>query len=198
MGKRLLLKTSLLLIFFFSLSGCVESGITITVLDAETKEPVEGAVYIAFWNVRKGIGYTVTRTEKIVEGVTDKDGKFHIPYVTGRIALVEPKLKIYKPSYVGWDKDWIYQGHYRDDITTVKRVLRNDFKWKDQTVLLERFPQEYSHNSHLGFLDEGLPQEAYSAEKGAYKTFVNIIESEVPAATEERRKLRASQSSGSL
>lgn len=71
---------------------------TIRVLDAETKEPIEGAVALAMWKRTKGLpGLYSTYTAKAVEAVSDADGFLRIPMRFGFFALQTPHLKIYKP-----------------------------------------------------------------------------------------------------
>ena len=101
----------IILLLCFPLTVCGSSSITITVLDYETKKPIEGAVAIAFWNQTKGVpGMTRTETVKIVEAVSDKEGKFAIPAVSVSIFADKPHLKVYKSGYVGWNNKEIYQG----------------------------------------------------------------------------------------
>ena len=68
----------LLSCMFFLFSGFY-FGIKGTVVDDETKEPIEGAVVAAQWNKTKGPpGLTNTVTIKVVETVTDMECRFFI------------------------------------------------------------------------------------------------------------------------
>ena len=59
--------------------GCY-AEMTGTVVDAETGAPIEGAVVLVEWTVTKGVpGMTVTETYKVIEKITDKEGKVKIP-----------------------------------------------------------------------------------------------------------------------
>jgi len=169
-----LMRVKFIFIFFlllcFPLSACGSSSITITVLDSETKEPIEGAVAVVFWNQTKGVpGMTRTETVKIVEIVSNKDGKFAIPAVSVPIFADKPHLKVYKSGYVGWNNIEIYQGHYGDDTSTVKTSKRIGFKWRNQSIYLERFRSNYSYLSHRHFLSVPFPTSYKSGGEGLYK-----------------------------
>jgi len=74
------------------------------VLDAESKEPIEGAVVVAQYHIKMltGVGY---RTEliDIQEAVTDGKGEFHIPVYTTTINPLnlgeDVSFLIWKPGY---------------------------------------------------------------------------------------------------
>ncbi|MEW6001106.1 MAG: hypothetical protein AB1638_00420 [Nitrospirota bacterium] len=100
------------------------------VIDADTKEPIEGAVVVAIWRREydsfpdRGAGIFL---HEIKETLTDKDGQFEIPaYVESgkdrqlwkekdlegsqllKLAFIEPKIRkpefiIYKPSYGAYE-----------------------------------------------------------------------------------------------
>ena len=80
-----LLTTLLLLLIFFPVSA----GCTIThkygpycgkIIDAETKEPIEGAaVLVVFYTVEPGPAGSIRRYADALETVTDKNGEFRIP-----------------------------------------------------------------------------------------------------------------------
>lgn len=137
------------------LNGCAAST-TFRVLDAETKEPIEGAVALAKWigGRRMGViaGPTQAYTAKAVEAVSDSEGKFTIPGMTGRLAMQTPHLKVYKPGYVGWDSRRIYLGYRGNDIKRTRAKKRTGFTMKDQDIYLEPWKDEYSFISHSSFV----------------------------------------------
>ena len=90
------------------------------VIDAETKEPIEGAVVVAYWkSERPSILGEDTRLEDVKETLTDKNGNWSIAGKKGRssppvpffifiIATVrytrEPQFIVFKPGYCSWPK----------------------------------------------------------------------------------------------
>lgn len=85
------------------------------VIDAETKEPIEGAVVVAKYNARY-IGPTGGHDTLIdvQEALTDKDGNFHMPSLT---TLIYPlawgtgtTFLLWKPGYKAAEKnDWFFK-----------------------------------------------------------------------------------------
>lgn len=134
------------------ISGCY-GPLTGTVIDAETKQPISGAVVYAEWVVEKGIGFTHTETYKVVEVETDKDGKFSIDGTYSlRPSLELLALIVYKPGYVAWQNKFIYRFPEED----LRR--RTDFHWSGSNHIfeLEKFKNTYSHAEHLSFFRGGL------------------------------------------
>lgn len=145
-------------IALFISSGCY-GPLTGTVIDAETKKPIAGAVVYAEWVVEKGIGFTHTETYKVVETETDKDGKFSI---NGAYSL-RPSMElftliVYKPGYAAWQNKFIYRFPEEE----LKR--RTDFHWFGfgHVFELEKFKETYSHAEHLSFFRGGLSLDSSS------------------------------------
>ena len=49
------------------------------VVDTETKQPVEGAVVVAYWRLEGGLHFEKNTTMMALEAVTDKNGYYEIP-----------------------------------------------------------------------------------------------------------------------
>lgn len=138
--------SQLLLIFtmLFLISGCY-AEITGTVIDAETGEPIEGAVILVEWTKKHGLGLTYTESYKVIEAVTDKDGKVTISGVFSPFVR-PPSVTVYKKGYAAWNNQYIFPTWER----------RKDFKYQDETVIrLEQFKKEFSHYDHVSFISSG-------------------------------------------
>ena len=136
------LKIVYLLLLCFLLSGCgYYRSITGTVIDAETLQPIEGAVGMVEWTGHGGMpGLAHTVSYKVVEVVTDKNGNAHIEgLINPRVSEVD--VAVYKPGYVTWSS--------RDIFPSYKK--REDFSWGNYTFKLERFKPEYSYAEHESF-----------------------------------------------
>jgi hypothetical protein len=172
-------------IFFGALllNGCA-GPTTFRVLDAETKEPVEGAVAIAMWDRTRGMpGLSSTYTAKAVEAESDADGFFRIPGVVGTLALQKPHLKVYKPGYVGWDSRKIYVGCYESNQTIPILREREKFTMTNQDLYLESWKEEYSFISHESFIQTRATNLSKAGlEESKYE---NAIRYELPLAIRE-------------
>lgn len=180
----------LLLILIFLLSGCARS-ITLRVVDAETRQPIEGAVALAEWvDTESTIGYYHTYTKKVAEDVSDNEGKLTIPDAGGFLRENSPHIKIYKAGYVGWDSKLIYLGYYKNDIKAGNLVKRTDFSMKNQDIFLVPWDDEkHSYTSHGSFIDDNAHFSDVGMNGGDSK-YRKAIEYEVPFYLKESRMLR--------
>jgi len=114
----------------------LDFGPTAIVVDAETGQPVEGAVALAQWHRAAAGGLFEGGSEalaKAEEGFSDKDGKIFIRGFWGvNIFKRTPRLTVYKPGYVIWDSKEICPVYDK----------RNDFDRKHRTVKLLKFDTE--------------------------------------------------------
>ena len=94
------------------------------VIDAETKDPIEGAVVVAVWlEQRAGIPEATTRLKDVKETLTDRDGKWSIvgpegyedKIIPGMLQLLgiyatrTPNFIIFKPGYCPWPKGFSFE-----------------------------------------------------------------------------------------
>jgi hypothetical protein len=154
-------------------SGCY-AGITGKVIDAQTQQPIEGAVVLVEWTKTKGLpGMSYTESAKVIEVISDKEGKIEIsgninPFVN------PPHVTVYKKGYVAWNNEYIFPDYSK----------RTDFKWENGCVFkLEHFKQEYSYDKHVSFIS-GLILSGPLEKK---KLMLEAIKWEEVKAFEERR-----------
>jgi len=102
---------------------------TAIIVDAETGEPIEGAIALAQWvkktfNFEGGIPYAA----KARETVSDKEGKIYIRGYWMWIPFTgETTLTVYKPGYALWnsEKEAVYPREYQPkDFSSSKNVVR--------------------------------------------------------------------------
>jgi hypothetical protein len=89
------------------------------VIDADTKEPIEGAVVVAVWDeIRSVLPSTESRHKDVKETLTDKEGRWSIVgpegeynqmsgglrSVTGIFVVEDPTFIVFKPGYCSWPK----------------------------------------------------------------------------------------------
>jgi len=122
--------------------GCY-FGITGKVIDAETNQPIEGAVVLVEWTKTKGYGLTYTESYKVTETLSDKDGKFDLPGCYSPF-LNEPDVTIYKKGYVAWNNKYIFPSYKK----------RENFQWgSGYTFKMDKFKKTYSFINHQSFID---------------------------------------------
>lgn len=168
--------------------GCGRPTITLRVLDEQTKEPIEGAVAIAWWDSSHGLpGLTYHKTAEVAERISDSDGKLTLPYFSTKTI---PQIRVYKPGYVGWDNFVIYKGYMYNNMKTALEEKRKGFQYKSQDIYLERWKDEYSHISHQNFLESFFPNDHkdIDADKSLFSR--TLREFEQPLVDGEREMLR--------
>jgi hypothetical protein len=102
-GKTLVLLTALCLSFSINASGNIwgllGKDFTGTIIDHETKEPIEGAYVMAIYSiVRSGPAATTTWCVKTKGMTTGKDGKYRFPIA--ELNGLPPEVSVIKHDYV--------------------------------------------------------------------------------------------------
>ena len=171
--KKTYLIILLMLLMLLPCIGCT-TPITGKIVDAETGQPIKGAILLVEWTKVHGFGNTYTSSEKVAEVFSDKDGIVKIPGYNDPTAQ-GPDVTIYKPGYVAWNSNYIFPGNKN----------RTDFKWKEGYVFkLEKFKEGYSYVDHGGFLGICINR---SVTKHNKETFIKLYEDyELDKRVEER------------
>ncbi len=142
MSRSILKQLPLLLIILLN-SACY-AGIRGIVVDAETSQPIEGAVMLVEWTMTKGLpGLAYTESYKVVEMVSDKEGVVTLEEGVLNPLVNPPRVTVYKKGYVAWNNEFIFPD-YRE---------RKDFTWMDgYNFKLEKFKSEYTFSEHTFFI----------------------------------------------
>ncbi len=127
-----------------------------TVVDAETGEPIEGAIVLVEWTLTGGLpGMDTTKSSKVVEVVTDKHGRFTVLGSFNPITN-KPRITIYKHGYVAWNNILIFPGTKK----------RQDFEWKEGNVYeMEMWDDSYSYDRHDSFVSSAIRRQSNSVNK---------------------------------
>lgn len=118
------------------------------VVDAETGEPVSGAVVYATWTLRSGYGMTLPAGHREHITSTDERGAYEVPALEeprGGARVTDFTLVIYKRGFVA----------YRSDRRFSDLGPRRDFAQIGNEVALERWRDELSHVRHLRYVGGG-------------------------------------------
>ena len=121
-----------------------------TVLDAQTKQPLEGVIVTANWQIEEGTmgGNVPVGQLMVLETVTDKDGVFRFPgwgsksAPKGHLVVHDPQLLLFKSGY-----------EYRRLLNTFtadyNKGMRRRSEWSGRTIELKPFKgtaEEYAEH----------------------------------------------------
>lgn len=128
------------LLVMLSISGCY-LPINGRVVDAETQQPIEGAIVLVEWTKKHGFGDAWTESYKVVEVVSDKEGRVKIDGCNS-LFVEQPDITVYKKGYVAWNDERIFPSYDR----------RTDFRWGNVVFKLEQFKEDYSYIAHTDYI----------------------------------------------
>ena len=114
--------------------------ITATVVDADSKDPIEGVNVVAHWAVRGGINYGATvGYVNVMETVTDKNGQFHFsgwgpkPNLhLGEIRQKAPALMLFKSGY-----RYTAVENGGGSLNAAPSTMTSD--WNNRTIAMQRY-----------------------------------------------------------
>ncbi len=138
----------LLLSVLFSLSACAQAltysaePIEAWVINAETKQPLEGVIVTANWQLEEGtFGGSVPAGQLMVmEAVTDRDGKFTFPGwgplkpKKGHLVDQDPRLLFFKSGY---ESRWLQNEYNSSRELRTRPIRRSD--WKGKRIEMKKF-----------------------------------------------------------
>jgi len=194
---RILFAALLLAVFLVPGTASAFFGATATIVDAETGEPIEGAIALAQWmktRYHPMNGFT-SYLIKAKETTSNKKGKI---YISGFWSLLpftgKPHLTVYKPGYALWnsEKDVIpvknppSKGFNR--FTKVVRLVRFEKAAEDwKNIAYSEFDKYYPRKTQSAFLDTCLESGLDTNPITMFKIFMNY---EVPSIKEESDQMR--------
>ncbi len=141
--RRFLLTASAL--GFLLATGCAGIGtIRSQVVDAQTGQPIQGAVVLGVWTKQVGLlGMYRTELVDVKEVEVDAQGRFELER-PGDLSVDEEKITVYKFGYVAWSNQFLFPSFQRREDTRVPEQIR-----------LELFPQGGNHREHMRFISLG-------------------------------------------
>jgi hypothetical protein len=130
------------LLLAVAITGCATT-LRGQVLDAQTGQPIPGAVVLGVWTKAGGMpGLVHTDLVGVREAETDGEGRFELEGVSGWL-LDEKSITVYKFGYVAWSNQFIFPTFARREETGVPPQVR-----------LDPFPPDGNHRKHLDFIDQ--------------------------------------------
>ncbi len=121
----------------YSLSEYSAEPIEAWVIDAETKQPIEGVIVVAHWVLEGGMHWDRLGELMILEAVSDQDGRYYFPAwgpkaaIKGWLANNDPELLFFKPGYA-------YRVLRNPSGPTKNLPVRRSV-WDGKTIELEKF-----------------------------------------------------------
>lgn len=162
---------------------------TAIVIDAETGQPIEGAVVIAIWRKHsfkdawfEGGTMIVARVE---EAVSDMEGNIYIDDFWDWHLFEDrsPHLTIYKTGYVCWDQANIYINEYN-------APERKDFNKDNRIARLKKWPEGFSFVGHGSFVNSVTQGDMHEAPKKLFRKAFDYERNYRVMERTERRKMR--------
>lgn len=143
MGRMHVLRglgVSVVLLLALALTGCATT-LRGQVLDAQTGQPIPGAVVLGVWTKGGGLpGLPHTDLVGVREAETDTEGRFELERLVG--LFLEESITVYKFGYVGWNNGAIFPSwKLREKAQIPERIP------------LETFPPEGNHREHMRFVN---------------------------------------------
>jgi len=168
---------AVILLFLIVLPSSAGCAITHTygpylgkVVEAETKEPIEGAAVLAvFYTEEYGPAGAITRYADAIETVTDKNGEFKIPAY---------RVTVFRPLQ-GWDSNGYFTifkpgyGHYPDSKGVNPMFVPNGSLPINQYVIIE-LPRLKTKEERLN-----MPSVNFEIPYEKQKKFIELINQEM-------------------
>ena len=134
----------------FALQGCSltysADPITAKVVDAYTKQPLEGVIVVALWQLEGGLeGGNIEGNAMVMESVTDATGEFHFPaWGPKRIPiefLSNTQLRNEDPFMLFFKSGYRYAGVTNE--ATIKKLQdtaeHRSSEWNGKTIPMKKF-----------------------------------------------------------
>lgn len=160
---------------------------TAIIVDADSGEPIEGAVAIAIWrkhSIKEAAWFEGGKMVpvRIEEAISDKEGKVYFEDFWDWHLFENryPRLTVYKFGYVCWDQKQLF--------TSVEgSTIRKDFDEENRVVRMEKWPKDFSFVRHGSFVDYSTEGDMSEAEQ---KLFLKAFRSEDRHIINERKRQR--------
>lgn len=161
--KQALFRAVLWLVLLIPLQSCAffyysAEPIEAWIVDSETKQPLDGVIVVAHWQLKGGLeGGNPVGQMMVMETVTDAKGRFYFPGWGPKLHPWQGELKDESPRILLFKSGYAYQGLLNH---TTNKTMRGDLEiplrsiWNKRTIKLEKFKgtmEEYAeHVYRLG------------------------------------------------
>jgi len=180
-----------ILVLNFSLMGCATTysynPIEVHVIDAETKQPLEGVIVVAHWSLVQSTvgGNSPVGTLQVMETISDKDGRIYFSewgpksVYKGHLDRRGAQIELFKPGHETGslkNSDMLWQGkHPRTS------------QWHGETIELKQFKGSLKERANmLQYLDVSLGNVITFTDNCEWKKIPNMV----VAMQKEKRYLK--------
>ena len=157
--------TGLGLLLLFGTACAGVGSIQGQVFDAQTKQPIPGAIVLGVWTQREGMVFHITKLVDVKEVEVDAQGRFTLDRSLG--FGIEESITVYKFGYVAWSNELIFPSYENRKSKSIPDL-----------ILLEPFPVGESHQKHLMFIRSAIKSSMHYIENRP--NFHKAIEREFP------------------
>jgi hypothetical protein len=123
----------------------IRSGLlTSQVLEAQTGQPLSGAVVLGVWTTKgEGIfgAHAPTKLVGVREAETDAQGRFTLERPSGVFSEEDESITVYKFGYVAWNNLFLWPTSKRREDSQIPAQIR-----------LDTFPEGGDRRRHIGFI----------------------------------------------
>ncbi|MGE5810898.1 MAG: hypothetical protein ACM339_05315 [Ignavibacteria bacterium] len=156
------------------------------VIDAETKEPIEGAIVVSMWRLSQFLSEGFGGYAKIIVKTSDKEGKFEIPFwiafkpwrFNSAMHDLAPEFVIYKPGYRVYRSHELEREGFPEDKTVPadeKRATREAYSLSP-AKLKKVYTDDEIWENHKEFRSQAnFPDTSYS--KQQLKELFDVLQS---------------------
>jgi hypothetical protein len=148
------------LLTLLATSGCART-IQGRVLEAETGQPIAGAIVLGVWTETHGFGDHYTTLVGAREAETDAQGRFTLERVQSLFGV--ESVTVYKFGYITWSSEYVFPS---------KSVRKREVP---PEIRLAPFPPGGSHWEHVRFIDLAT---SMTSSRGAWVKFREAIRQE--------------------
>jgi len=137
-------------------SAACSTTLRAKVLDAQTGQPVVGAVVVGVWTRTVGFVHHDHELVGVRETITDTRGRFVLERLRGSVLFGadNESVTVYRPGFLAWN-----------NVLAFPSLSRRPQQRVPDTIVLQRFPPGQSHKEHVQFVDDAVLSWLYKVDK---------------------------------
>jgi hypothetical protein len=122
------------------------------VLDAQTKQPIPGAIVLGVWTRQEGMVFHITKLVDVKEAEVDAQGRLTLDRPLG--FATDESVTVYRFGYIAWNNELIFPSFENRKSKSIPDL-----------IVLEPFPVGETHQKHRLFIDSVTHNSMYTYEQ---------------------------------